>query len=274
MRVLDAGFTKDFIRTCDDGWRQGWHECHGGNLSYRLKEAEALSVSDDLRADVPWVPLDIEMQGLSGEHFLVTGGGKYFRNAILDPEDGLGILEISSDGKAYRQEWGFGENGRPTSELPAHLLNHEIKKQATGGRHRVIYHAHPANIIALSFVLPLTDEVFTRELWEMMPECAMTFPSGIGVVPWMVPGQAEISLLSGELMKKYDVILWAQHGLFSSGETLDGAFGLIHTVEKAAEILLKVLSVGPKRQAATLQDFKDMAKAFRLNLPQRFLYEK
>ena len=234
-----------------------------------------MSVSDDLREDRPWVPLDIEMRGLSGEHFLVTGGGKYFRNAILDPEDGLGILEISPDGKAYRQKWGFGENGRPTSELPAHLLNHEIKKQATGGRHRVIYHAHPANIIALSFVLPLTDEVFTRELWEMMPECAMTFPSGIGVVPWMVPGQAEISLLSGELMKKYDVILWAQHGLFSSGETLDGRVRADpHGGEGCGRSCSRCSSVGPKRQAATVQDFKDMAKAFRLDLPQRFLYEK
>ena len=41
----------------------------------------------------------------------------------------------------------------------------------------MIYHAHPANIIALTFVLPLTDEVFTRELWEMATECPVVFPS-------------------------------------------------------------------------------------------------
>lgn len=274
MRVLQAEFARNFIRTCDDGWLQGWHECHGGNLSYRMTAEEALSVSGDLTEKWPWVPLDIEIPGLSGEHFLLTGSGKYFRNTILAPDDCLGIIQISEDGKAYRIRWGFGENGKPTSELPAHLMNHEIKKIASDGRHRVIYHAHPANIIALSFVLPLSDEIFTRELWEMMPECAMTFPSGIGVVPWMVPGQTEISLLSGDLMKKYDVILWAQHGLFSSGETLDSAFGLMHTVEKAAEMLLKVLAIGPKRQTATVQNFRDMAKAFHLELPERFLFEK
>lgn len=59
----------------------------------------------------------------------------------------------------------------------------------SGGKHRVIYHAHTTNTIALTFVLPLKDEIFTRELWEMATECPVVFPSGIGVVPWMVPGE-------------------------------------------------------------------------------------
>ena len=67
-------------------------------------------------------------------------------------------------------------------------MNHEVKVIATGGKHRVIYHAHPANTIALTFALPLTDEAFTRELWEMISECSIVFPAGIGIVHWMVPG--------------------------------------------------------------------------------------
>ena len=43
-------------------------------------------------------------------------------------------------------------------------MNHEVKMIASGGKHRVIYHAHTTNVIALTFVLPLKDEVFTREL--------------------------------------------------------------------------------------------------------------
>ncbi len=26
MKVLDAKFVQGFIRMCDDGWQQGWHE--------------------------------------------------------------------------------------------------------------------------------------------------------------------------------------------------------------------------------------------------------
>ena len=81
------------------------------------------------------------------------------------------IIEVDEAGENYRICWGLRDGGRPTSELPTHLMNHEVKALATDGRYRVIYHAHPANIIALTFVLPLTDEAFTRELWEMATEC-------------------------------------------------------------------------------------------------------
>ena len=32
----DAKFVRGFVRMCDDGWTQGWHERNGGNASYRL----------------------------------------------------------------------------------------------------------------------------------------------------------------------------------------------------------------------------------------------
>ena len=33
MRVLDTAFAKGFIRVCDDGFNQNWHERNGGNLA-------------------------------------------------------------------------------------------------------------------------------------------------------------------------------------------------------------------------------------------------
>jgi rhamnulose-1-phosphate aldolase len=154
-------------------------------------------------------------------------------------------------------------------------MNHEVKKEVTNGKHRVIYHAHPTNVIALTFVLPLEDKVFTRELWEMATECPVVFPDGVGVVGWMVPGGRDIAVATSELMKKYDVAVWAHHGLFASGEDFDLTFGLMHTVEKSAEILVKVLSIRPdKLQTITPQNFKDLAKDFKVTLPEEFLYEK
>lgn len=35
------------------------------------------------------------------------------------------------------------------------------------GKNRVILHSHTTNLISLSFVLPLNNAIFTRELWEM-----------------------------------------------------------------------------------------------------------
>lgn len=275
MKVLEAPFMQGFMRMADDGWQQGWHERNGGNLSYRIKAEEAESIREELKEDGEWMPIGTSVPGLSGEHFLVTGSGKFFRNVMRDPEDSACIIEVDGAGEQYRILWGLKNGGRPTSELPSHLMNHEVKKRKTDGAYRVIYHAHTTNVIALTFVLPLTDEVFTRELWEMATECPVVFPDGIGVVEWMVPGGRDIAAATGRLMESYDVAVWAHHGIFCAGPDFDITFGLAHTVEKAAEILIKMLSVCPnKLQTITPENFRVLAKDFRVTLPERFLYEK
>ena len=74
-------------------------------------------------------------------------------------------------------------------------------------------------------MLPLTDEAFTRELWEMATECPVVFPDGIGVVDWMVPGGRDIAVETSRLMEKYDVAVWAHHGIFCAGRILTSPSG-------------------------------------------------
>ena len=275
MKILDMTFVKGFIRMADDGFRMGWHERNGGNLSYRIKEEEINIIAPRLRQDGEWIPIGAKVPGLAGEHFLVTGSGKFFRDIKDDPEATLAIIGLDDKGENYRLEWGLVEGGRPTSELPSHLMNHEVKKRTTDGRYRTIYHAHPANIIALTFILPLEDEVFTRELWEMATECPVVFPSGVGVVPWMVPGGREIAVATSEIMKRQDVAIWAHHGMFACGTDFDIAFGLMHTVEKAAEVLVKVMSMtNKKRQTIEPDDFRALNGPFGIKVNEECLYTK
>ncbi|SDH82217.1 rhamnulose-1-phosphate aldolase [Pseudobutyrivibrio sp. 49] len=275
MKITEVKFVEGFIRMANDGWEQGWHERNGGNLSYRMKDEDVAAVNEFLSEDGQWKEIGTEVPGLANEYFMVTGSGKYFRNVIIDPEDSIGIIKVDETGTKYQIQWGFVNGGRPTSELPSHLMNLEVKKRVTNGKYRVVYHAHTTNTIALTFVLPLKDEVFTRELWEMATECPVVFPSGIGVVDWMVPGGKDIAVATSKLMEQYDVAIWAHHGMFASGEDFDLTFGLMHTVEKAAEILVKVLSITPnKLQTITPDQFRHLANDFKVELPEKFLYEK
>ncbi len=275
MKITEVKFVEGFIRMANDGWEQGWHERNGGNLSYRMKDEDVATVKEFLSEDGEWKEIGTEVPGLANEYFMVTGSGKYFRNVIIDPEDSIGIIKVDETGTKYQIQWGFVNGGRPTSELPSHLMNLEVKKRVTNGKYRVVYHAHTTNTIALTFVLPLKDEVFTRELWEMATECPVVFPSGIGVVDWMVPGGKDIAVATSKLMEQYDVAIWAHHGMFASGEDFNLTFGLMHTVEKAAEILVKVLSITPnKLQTITPDQFRHLANDFKVELPEKFLYEK
>lgn len=270
--ITKIRFFREFLRLCDDGWRQGWHERNGGNLSYRLTKEEVIEIQSFLNYRDTWKYAGTNVPELAGEYFMVTGSGKYFRNVQQDPEDSVCIIQMNENGDCYRIVWGLVNGGVPTSELPSHLMNHEVKKRITRGKHRVIYHAHTVNVIALTYILPLKDEIFTRELWEMATECPVVFPEGIGVVRWMVPGGKEIALETSKLMEEYNVAIWAHHGTFCSGTDFNEAFGLMHTVEKSAEILVKVLSVqSTKRQTITTDDFQKLAEAFDVILPEKFL---
>lgn len=271
MKVTETKFVQGFIQVTDDAFKKGWHERNGGNLSYRIKSEEIVAIQSELKPALHYVPIGVSVPNLAGEYFLVTGGGKYMRNVILCPADNIAIAHIDEKGENYSIVWGLEHGGGPTSEFPTHLMNHSIKKEITNGKYRVIYHSHPANVIALTFILPLNDKTFTREIWEMATECPVVFPQGIGVVPWMVPGGRAIAIATSELMKKYDVAIWAHHGIFCSGEDFDLTFGLMDTVEKSAEICVKVLSMGGKRQTISSQNFKDLAKDFNVKLTEEFL---
>ena len=237
VAMEQLGFVRGFVRLCNDGWEQGWHERNGGNLSYRLRPEDVDTARKFFDKEPrPWTSLGVEAPTMGGVYFLVTGTGNYMRNVASDPSRNIGIVELSAAGDAYRIVWGLDEGGRPTSEFPTHVMNHAVRAAATDGACRVIYHAHPTNIIALSYLLPLDARTFTRVLWKAMTECIVVFPAGVGVVPWMVPGGADIARATSEQMKTFDAVVWASHGLFVSGADFDSTFGLLHTIEKAADI--------------------------------------
>ena len=272
MKVLDSVFCNDYLTMANDSWNLGYHERNGGNFTYRIKKEEIDSVRDDLSFDGEFVEIGTEVPALAGEFFMVTGSGKFFRWIKEKPTETCAIIEIDATGSKYRVVWGFDKGGKPTSELPTHLMNHEVKMLATNGAHRIIFHCHPANLIALTFVVPATDAAVTRALWESMTECPVIFPAGVGVLPWMVCGGRDIAVASAEKMKTYDAVVWAHHGLFCSADTFDNVMGLTHCIEKSAEIYLKVAAVTDQKvQTITKENFLDLAKAFNFTINEEFL---
>ena len=276
MNILDSKAIKSFIKVADMGWQMGWHEINGGNMSYRMTDEEVDEIKENFNFDGEWKEIgkDVSVPDFSGQYFIITGSGKYFQNVNDNPEDSICIVTVDETGKNYKVVWGLVNGGRPTSEISAHLLTHSIKSKATGGKYRVVYHSHPKYTNILTYVLPLKSEVFTRELWEMMTECSIVFPNGVGVMEWKVPCCAELGIATGKLMEQYDAVIWAHHGLVCSGETLDMAFGVMHTIEKAAEMLVNVMQLGGKRQTITPSDFKEIEHDFNLNFDEKFLCEK
>lgn len=65
VSVLDTKFVQGFIRMCNDGWEQGWHERNGGNLSYRIKDEDVAEVKEFLHYENEWKPIGTKVPGLA-----------------------------------------------------------------------------------------------------------------------------------------------------------------------------------------------------------------
>ena len=136
MRITDLSFMQGYIRMATDGANMGWHERNGGNLTYRLTAEEAEAAAPYMTFDKPWEDIGVAVPNLGGAFFLATGSGKFLRNVCLAPQDNLCIAQLNEAGTQYRIVWGLEQGGRPTSEFPSHLMNHSVKFDVTGGKHR------------------------------------------------------------------------------------------------------------------------------------------
>lgn len=270
--VLSAPFVKEMCDTTANMYRLGWDERNGGNISYMLDEAEVgeyLDINNVIRK----IPLagvneaNFDVAPLIGKIFIVTGTGKYFKNVKDDPETNLGIIRVAKDGVELL--WGYKDGGRPTSELPSHLMCH-IARLKIEPQNRVVMHCHPTNTLAMNYVHELDEKKFTHTLWEMCTECIVVFPDGVGILPWMLCGTNDIGVATSEKMSEFRLVIWAMHGIYGAGKTMDETFGLIETVEKAAQIYMLTCN-RPRINTIKDADMVKLAELFGVEYRKDFL---
>lgn len=268
MDILDAKFVKEMCDTTANMYRLGWDERNGGNISYLLDDEEVYKYLDKGQV-LRTIPLGFDASELIGRVFIVTGTGKYFKNVKNDPENNLGIVRIAPDGVTAELLWGFSDGGKFTSEFPAHLMSH-IARLKIDPENRIVMHSHPTYTLSMNAVHELDEKKFTHTLWEMCTECIVVFPDGVGVLPWMVCGTNEIGEATAKKMEQYRLVIWGMHGIYGVGKTMDEAFGLIETVEKAAQLYM--LTLGQKR-INTIKDeeLKAVAERFGVDYRKDFL---
>ena len=266
--ILDAKFMVETVRTLTNLYRLGWDERNGGNLSYLLydEDVEGYLDTDNIIREIP---MSFDASAIKGKMFLVTGTGKYFKNVQYDPAENLGIIRISEKGNVAELLWGFSDGGRFTSELPAHLMSHMVRLEMDPA-HRVVMHTHPTNTIAMSLVHDISSRAFTRTLWQMQTESIVVFPEGVAVLPWMVCGTNDIGVATAEQLREQRLCVWTAHGIYGTGKTLDEAFGLIETVEKAAQLYMLSAGLGIKN-GITDEQLRALAATFGLDYRREYL---
>jgi L-fuculose-phosphate aldolase len=153
----------------------------------------------------------------SRKQILITPAG-YFKGGVAEGD----LVKVSLQGKVAGK-------GRPSSELPTHLLAYRIRKDA-----RAVVHAHPPTAVAMitaGIVIP-----------AMTPEHAVMIRS-LEVVDFAVPGEAGAEAVE-EPLRRCDVVGIRNHGFFSLGADLNEAASRLEVLEESAKIYAAGRQVG------------------------------
>ena len=230
--ILTAPFVQEMMQTTANMYRLGWDERNGGNISYMLDEKEVGEYLD-LTKVIRTIPTGFDAKPLIGKIFIVTGTGKYFKNVQFDPENNLGIIRIAEDGTTAELLWGYSDGGRFTSELPAHLMSH-MARLSVDPENRIVMHCHPTNTLAMNYIHELDEKKITHTLWE------------------------------------FRLVIWGMHGIYGAGKTMDETFGLIETVEKAAQIYMLTAHM-PRINTIKDSEMQELAEFFGVKYRKDFL---
>lgn len=260
--ILKSPFVEEMCEVTKNMYDHGWDERNGGNITLLVDEEQVSPYIDvtDIKREIP---MQFNAKALAGKYFLVTGSGKYFKNVHKDPETNLGLIRVGENGDKVELLWGYKDGSLPTSELPSHFQSH-ISRLEVDPENRVVMHCHATHLLAMTFTHDLDEREFTRKLWQLCTECLVVFPEGVSILPWIVPGTNEIGEATSAKMKETRLVIWPYHGVYGAGRDIDETFGLIETVEKAAEVYTYVQAQGGMKGKISDSDLKALAERFKV----------
>lgn len=261
LSYLDLQCTKDMCDLTYKMWEKGWDEANGGNISCLLDPEEAAAITTYAQKDRRTYPMHNIPANVRGRSFLVSSTGSYFQYISEQPQNLLGIVRIPEQGDHYEIVAGYAAGGRPTSEFEAHLRSH-AERLKHNPKHHVIMHNHATAILTMTHCGPTTEKELTVALWRIISEAIILFPDGVGFLPWCVCGNEEIGIKTANLMADHRIVLWQYHGVLTAGNDMRDAFGLLETVEKAAEVYVRANACANVNPGIDNEGLKLLAKTF------------
>lgn len=196
---------------------------------------------------------------------LVTGSGRRLREAIQDPAANLGFVSIDEGGRTGRLYTSPRRLfARLTSEFNSHLAIHQDQVRATGTNFHAVIHAQPVSLTYLSHIPDYRNAAYlSRRLLRWQPEAIVNLPEGVGCIPFMVPGSAELMAATVESLRAYRLVVWSKHGAVArSDQSVKRAVDRIEYADTAATYERINLMNGGKGEGLTDEEIRSICRAF------------
>lgn len=215
------------------------------------------------RAETVTLPLAVPK--LAGATLVVSGSGSRLRDIHENPVACLGCLEVQAGGQTAilrsAEQRGFA---RLTSEFNSHLGVHDDHVSRHGHKYHALVHAQPRRLTYLSHVTEYQSESYlNRQLLRWQPEAILSFPEGLGVVPFLVPSSTALMDANIAALRNHRVAIWCKHGLMTrSSRSIMAAVDMVEYAETAAVYECLDWSLGRRAQGLSDSEIRAVAEAY------------
>ena len=211
------------------------------------------------------IELPVPAPHLAGHTVIVTGSGRRLRDLAADPVANLGAVRIARDGSGATLHTAPGRLfERLTSEWNSHLAVHEDTVARTGTNFHAVVHAQPPHLTYLSHIPAYQEEArFNARVMRWEPETIVALPEGIGILPFMVPGSAELMAANVERLRSHRIDVWSKHGVMARSDlSVTRAVDRIEYAEAGARYEYMDLVAGGHGEGLTPDEMRSVVSAF------------
>lgn len=174
---------------------------------------------------------------LAGMMLVVSGSGRRLREIAESPLGNLACVLVHPGGRSGRMHTSPQRQfQRVTSEFNSHLGVHADRMRTTDIPLHAVIHAQPIHLTHLSHLEEYQDEkTLSRRLLRWQPEAILNMPEGIGVIPFLLPGSAQLVVETKLSLRTHRIVIWARHGVMARADhSILHASDLIEYAETAA----------------------------------------
>jgi rhamnulose-1-phosphate aldolase len=211
------------------------------------------------------IPLPVSAPHLVGRRIIVTGSGRRLGDIATDPAANLGVVLVNPGGQTGTLHTSPRRlfDGL-TSEWNSHLGVHDDTIARADTNFHAVMHAQPPHLVYLSHVPEYRDEAyFNRRLLRWEPETIVNLPQGVGVLPFMLPGSAQLMEANVASLRTHRVVLWGKHGVMARSDiSITRAADRIEYAETAARYEYMDLLAGQRAEGLSRDEMREVVTAF------------
>jgi rhamnulose-1-phosphate aldolase len=242
----------------------GAAEAAAGNLSLCIREPLEITA---LFPIIQMIDLPVPASDLAGMTIIVSGSGRRLRDILDAPTANLACIIVEAGGRTGKMFTSPDcQFKRVASEFNSHLGVHHDQTRSRGVNLHTVLHAQPVYLTFLSHLIDYQNqEYLNRHLLRWQPETVLTFPKGIGILPFILIGSSQLMIETQIAMREHELVVWSQHGVMTRADnSILHALDLIEYAETAAHYEFLNLIGGGLSEGLNPKHLRDVSDSWNI----------